>query len=113
MGESIRDLISIVSYQTFRRWSKQANGPVQDECGNPYAESWAGTIKRECLDHFVVLGEQHLRHLVSEYVKYYNSVRPHGLIGGPLDELPVVAQGEVCCEEKLGGLLKHYYRKTA
>ena len=80
---------------------------------NPYAESWVGTIKRECAVHFVVLGEQHLRYLVREYVKYYNSVRPHGSVAGPLDELPVIAEGEVCCEESLGGLLKHYHRSAA
>jgi len=44
---------------------------------NPYAEGWVGTIKRECVDHFIVFGERHLRYLVREYLDYYNSERAH------------------------------------
>ena len=80
---------------------------------NPYAESWVGTLRRECLDHFAVLGEKHLRYLIGEYVGYYNTVRPHGSIGGPLGPLAMPAAGQVHCDERLGGLLKHYYRKAA
>jgi putative transposase len=39
---------------------------------NAYAERWVQSAKQECLDHFVVFGEGHLRHLVSEYADYYN-----------------------------------------
>ena len=80
---------------------------------NPYSESCVGTIRRECLDHFIVVGEAHLRHLLKEYVQYYNTVRPHSSMGGPLEPLSVLTQGEICCDERLGGLLKHYYRKAA
>ena len=80
---------------------------------NPYAESWVGTIRRECLDHFLVLGERHLRYLATEYVDYYNTVRPHGSMGGPLEPVAMPTEGEVFCESRLGGLLKHYYRKAA
>ena len=48
---------------------------------NPYAESWVGTIKREFLDHFFVFGERHLRYIVLEYLRYYNTKRPHSGIG--------------------------------
>lgn len=87
---------------------------------NAYAEAWVGTIKRECLDRFMVFGEGHLRYLVREYVGYYNSVRPHGSLGGAL----IGAGGEgvwkrgdpggrVVCQERLGGILRHYHRKAA
>lgn len=55
---------------------------------NPYAEGWIGTIKRECLDHFVVFGKRHFKHLIHEFVKYYNTVRPHsGKENLPLDKV--------------------------
>ena len=44
---------------------------------NAYAERFAQTIQQKCLDHFVVLGEKHLRHLIQEFVTYYNEQRPH------------------------------------
>ena len=42
-----------------------------------YAERLIGSIRRDCLDHVVVFGEQHLRHLLNSYQKYYNEVRTH------------------------------------
>jgi transposase InsO family protein len=71
---------------------------------NPYAESWLGTIRRECLDHFLVLGEGHLRYLVSRHVDFYNTVRSHGAMGGPLEPSAMPAEGPVLCEHWLGGL---------
>jgi transposase InsO family protein len=44
---------------------------------NGYAERLIGSIRRECLDHVVVFGERHLRHLLLSYVNYYNTVRTH------------------------------------
>ena len=79
---------------------------------NPYAEGWVGTIKRECLDHFIVFGEKHFRYLVREYVKYYNTVRPHSGLGNrPVNYTPRKSKGEIKCSSQLGGVLKHYYRE--
>ena len=80
---------------------------------NPYAEGWVGTMKRECLDHFFVFGERHFRYLVSEYVKYYNTKRPHPGIKYkiPIDtgQTAVKTSGRLRCKETLGGLARHYY----
>lgn len=79
---------------------------------NPYAEGWVGTIKRECLDHFVVFGESHFKYLVREYVRYYNTVRPHSGLGNlPLDYHARKTKGKILCESRLGGVLRHYYRQ--
>jgi transposase InsO family protein len=48
---------------------------------NGYAERLIGSIRRECLDHIVVTGEQHLRHVLACYTEYYNAVRTHLSLG--------------------------------
>ena len=79
---------------------------------NSYAESWVGTIKRECLNHFIVFGERHLRYLISEYVKHYNTTRPHSSMDNmPLEFRPNKNSGEIKCKSNLGGIIKHYYRE--
>jgi transposase InsO family protein len=91
---------------------------------NAYAERWVQSLRAECLDHFVILGERHLHHLVTHYVEHYNFERPHQSRGNvPLPdavaddagEPPIVPfpSGEVKCRRRLGGLLKHYYRAAA
>jgi putative transposase len=44
---------------------------------NPFVERVIGSIRRECLDHFLILSEAHLRRLLRAYVAYYNTTRPH------------------------------------
>ncbi len=78
---------------------------------NPYAESWVSTIKREGLNYFTVFGLSHLEYLVQEYVRYYNTVRPHsGMNGKPLIETETKLDGEIKCQSLLGGLVKHFCR---
>jgi putative transposase len=74
------------------------------------------SFKPECLDHFVVFGQEHLRHIVSEYAAHYNAERPHQARdnrppsgGRPTGDAPCPV-GAVVCEERLGGLLRHYRR---
>lgn len=79
---------------------------------NPYAESWVATVKRECLDHFLVIGKIHLQYLVEEFVNYYNNHRPHSSLDNlPLHGYPVKMDGEIHAKPVLGGLIHHYYRK--
>jgi transposase InsO family protein len=44
---------------------------------NGFAERLIGSIRRECVDHIIVLGEMHLRRVLKSYADYYNSVRTH------------------------------------
>ncbi|MDZ4782053.1 MAG: integrase core domain-containing protein [Planctomycetia bacterium] len=87
---------------------------------NPFAERWIQSVKRECLDHFIVFGEAHLRYLVESYLDWYHRFRPHqGLknlrigVDKPPDPVESLGPDEVVCQERLGGLLKHYERKVA
>jgi transposase InsO family protein len=44
---------------------------------NAYAERLIGSIRRECIDHIVVFGERHLRHVLLSHMSYYNGTRTH------------------------------------
>ena len=80
---------------------------------NGYAERWVGTLRRELLDHVIVLGERHLLRLVRQHVAYYNSDRPHMSLGGdsPVtrDVEPPTA-GKVIALPRVGGLHHRYSR---
>lgn len=88
---------------------------------NAVAERYVQTLRTECLDHFVILGERHLRHIIREWERHYLVERPHQGVGNvPLteadsDEPRIVPfpSGAIRCRERLGGLLKHYYRAAA
>jgi len=77
---------------------------------NPYAEGFVGTMRRECLDHFFIFGEEHFRYLIREYIRYYDTKRPHsGMNNEPLEYKPKKSSGKLKCESRLGGMIKHYY----
>jgi putative transposase len=63
---------------------------------NAYAERFVQSIKRECLDHFLVFGEGHLRHLCTEYLAHYHQERPYqALNNDPLGGLSPASGGPV------------------
>jgi len=51
--------------------------PVRSPRANSFAERYVGTLRRECLDHLLIYGEQHLRRTLTEYARHYNEHRPH------------------------------------
>jgi hypothetical protein len=78
---------------------------------NAYAERLIGSIRRECLDHVVVLGERHLRHVLLSYMNYYNETRTHLSLNkdSPLSRT-VKRAGRILCRPILGGLHHTYVR---
>src|SRR6202451_4509504 len=78
---------------------------------NGYAERLIGSIRRECLDHVVVFGERHLRHVLLSYMKYYNEIRTHLSLekDAPVSRA-VQLVGTVLCRPVLGGLHHQYVR---
>jgi transposase InsO family protein len=80
---------------------------------NGHIERLIGSIRRECLDHVVVLGEAHLRRILREYADYYNRARTHLALGkdAPFHRL-VQATGSVVASPVLGGLHHQYARMT-
>ena len=82
---------------------------------NPLVERLIGSIRRECLDHVLVLGEAHLRRVLREYFAYYHDSRPHQSLGGNAPrprEIEPPSQGRVVAEPQVGGL-HHRYRRAA
>jgi putative transposase len=62
-------------------WDPCFSYGVPDSLQNGTAERFVGTVRRELLDHVVVLSEEHLRRLLREYIAYYNAERVHTSIG--------------------------------
>ena len=83
---------------------------------NAFAERFVLSIRNECLDRIVPLGEAHLRRSVSEFVQHYRFERNHQGLGNALIDgapSPANANGRVERRERLGGLLNFYCRKAA
>jgi putative transposase len=83
---------------------------------NPFAERVIGSIRRDCLDHVIVLDERHLRRLLSSYVDYYHRSRTHlALDKDAPDGRPVqrLGDGKVVSFPQVGGLHHRYERLAA
>jgi transposase InsO family protein len=78
---------------------------------NGFAERLIGSIRRECLDHIVVLGKAHLRRILRSYACYYNDIRTHrSLDKDAPTSRPVQRTGIINSRAILGGLHHHYVR---
>ena len=83
---------------------------------NVHLERFFRSLKEECLDRMIFFGEKSLRKAVNEFVDHYHHERNHQGLGNrllePTDEVGAVT-GAVECRERLGGILKYYYRTAA
>jgi putative transposase len=82
---------------------------------NPFAERVIGSIRRECLDHVIVLNERHLRRLLRTFLAYYNATRPHQSLHNDSPhrrEVQTPAGGRVVAIPQVGGL-HHRYQRAA
>jgi hypothetical protein len=78
---------------------------------NGFAERLIGSIRRDCLDHVIVLGEAYLRRILKSYARYYNGVRTHRSPNKATpDSRPVQRSGLISSHAILGGLHHHYLR---
>ncbi len=85
--------------------------PRQAPNANAYAERFVLSIKSECLRRMIFFGEASLRRAISEYLAHYHAERAHQGIGNErIQAADRLDSGEVRCSERLGGILKHYYR---
>jgi transposase len=98
---------------------KSVRIPASSPNCNPIAERFVQTIRSECLNYFVVLGERHLRHLLREYLAHYLGERFHQGLGGKLIVPRSMFENDdstsdgIRCRARLGGLLNYYHRVAA
>ena len=105
----------------FRRMMKAAGVnvvrlPARSPNLNAYAERFVLSIKTECLERMVLLGERHLRWALPQYLRHYHRERNHqGLDNTLIDGISPDTDGlgPVARRETLGGLLSFYYREAA
>ena len=78
---------------------------------NGFVERLIGSIRRECVDHLIVLSEAHLRQLLRAYARYYDDIRTHWSLAkdAPVSR-PVQRTGRISAHAILGGLHHHYAR---
>jgi transposase InsO family protein len=89
--------------------------PIKAPRANAICERLLGSVRRECLDHLLVVSEAHLRRVLNEYVQYFTRSRPHQGIN---QQIPATEQrsggtGRIRCRDVLGGIIHDYYRQAA
>jgi transposase InsO family protein len=80
---------------------------------NAYAERFVRSIKESCLDQLILFGEESLRKAVREFMAHYLRERHHQGLGNRLilpETSPPHDEGSIQCRDRLGGMLKYYYR---
>jgi len=90
--------------------------PARSPNLNAYAVRFVRSIKEECLDQVVPLGERHLRAVVSDYVLHYHAERNHQGLDNQLIAPGPESQpktGTVTRRDRVGGILNYYYREAA
>jgi putative transposase len=81
---------------------------------NPYVERLIGSIRRDCLNHFVILNAKHLKRTLAWYFRYYNGSRTHlGLDKQCPCPRQVSSIGRIIAIPHLGGLHHRYERVAA
>lgn len=107
--EAFRHLMESVGIEPIRL-------PPRSPNMNAYMERFVKSIKHESTDQLLLFSERSLRRVISEYIEFYNGERFHQGMGNQLLAEPDARMnddGEVTCRERLGGLLRYYYRQAA
>jgi putative transposase len=107
-SRGMEDLLATAGVRVFRTPAAAPN------C-NAHAERFVRSIKEECLDRIVPLGEWHFRRLLREFVEHYHGERNHQGLGNELIDRPPIQRttGHVRRRQRVGGILSYYYRSAA
>ena len=108
-SKEFRDIIENVDVKAIRL-------PPRSPNLSPHLERFMRSIKEECLERMIFFGEKSLHAATLSYIDHYHAERNHQGVGNQLlipDNEVNRTAGEVACRERLGGLLRYYYRKAA
>jgi transposase InsO family protein len=109
-GQRFRDCIRAMEIQ-------EVVTARQSPWQNIYVERVIGSIRSECLNHIIVVNENHLRRVLSSYVRYYNQARTHQSLGqdcpDPRPVEPPSAGKRIVAIPEVGGLHHRYIRRAA
>ena len=112
-----RDSKFCCSFEQILRWAgvTPVKLPAQSPNLNAIAERFVRSVKSECLSKLLLFGEGALRRALSEYVQHYHTERNHQGKGNQIlfPENQSQSGGLVACKQRLGGVLKFYYREAA
>ncbi|MGD2111516.1 MAG: integrase core domain-containing protein [Phycisphaerae bacterium] len=113
-----RDSIFTAAYRDLLKHAgvKSVRLPPRSPNLNAYAERWVRTVRGSCLNRMIFFGEDSLRRAINEFLAYYHHERNHQGLGNRLidpREKVGVTEGAIECRERLGGLLRYYYRPAA
>ena len=94
---------------------KSVRLPARSPNLNSFAERYVKSIKGECLNRMILIGEGSLRRAVDQFSKHYHRERNHQGLENKIIDPDLVSEGggEVQCRERLGGLLRYYDREAA
>jgi transposase InsO family protein len=88
--------------------------PPQSPNLNAFAERWVRSVKHECLSKLILFGEGSLKRALNEFIEHYHAERPHqgkdNVLLFPAGDRRSASDGRVSCNERLGGLLRYYFR---
>ena len=112
-----RDPLYTLTFRDLLRDSgvKPLRLPARSPNLNAFAERFVGSVRAECVARIVPLGERHLRAAVRAFIDHYHQERPHQSLGNEriAPKTTLIGTGPVRCRERLGGVLKFYYRAAA
>jgi len=108
-SEQFRDILKTESVEPVRL-------PPRSPNLNAYQERFFGSLTAEYLHRMIFFGEHSLRNAVGEFLTHYDTERNHQGFDNQIiqpDDLVGSDQGEICCRERLGSMLRYYHRKAA
>jgi putative transposase len=106
-GEAFREQVAVMNI-------KEVLSAPRSPWQRAYVERVIGSIRRECLDHVIVLDEEGLRQVLASYIRYYHRSRLHlSLDMDSPDPRPVQSDGKIFAIPEVGGLHHRYERRVA
>ena len=113
-----RDTIFTAEFRNYLKQEgiKAVRLPPRSPNLNAYAERFVRSIKESCLNRMIFFGEDSLRRAIKEFLEYYHRERNHqGLSNRLIDPSEEVGatEGSIACRQRLGGMLRYYYRQAA